>query len=435
MTILAYSYGPVSSAPTLLSNFYYTLLNGKYFITPSATFGDRTSFFVSEDGQNWSSGAFPVSKTWSPPVYANGVYLLSASDLTVTLTSADGVSWTQNSFTTSGSGGSRIGVIDGKFVVLRFNSNQFYYSTDGAAWTAGTLPSSAQWSSGSLTVLNDKLFALASSNSTTSNKVIFTSNGTTWTAGTLPLTTYWRGPAYGDGAYVAYNMTGAARNYVASSTDGVVWASRTLPYSDDWEQVVWTGSFFYVCSSTHYAKSTDGVTWVGGELPEIFPDTISGGFIMSFVNGKILLRGYDDFSYNSNLSTIILSSEDGETWSVASVPPADYGRFQNFRYPIWTGSHFVYVCMYVSFLEGVLPRPAAIYSADGEIWFATLLSEDIASAEIAYSVEFPLVMPSGHAGTLLLVDEDLDTLLYWAELAPNGARTNFWTSLRGTYQA
>jgi hypothetical protein len=169
-------------------------------------------------------------------------------------------------------------------------------STDGATWTARTMPSAQSWSN--VAYGNSTLVSVS-----TSAAAATSTDGITWTARTLPSSTGWYSVAFGDGVFVTTALSSAA---AATSTNGITWTARTLPSSTTWYAVSYGGGVFVVVSSTTAAaSSTDGITWTERTLPSTgFTKVTYGGNTFVAIGGT------------SKAAT----STDGITWTARTLP-------------------------------------------------------------------------------------------------------------------
>ena len=159
---------------------------------------------------------------------------------------------------------------NGKFVAVGNNSNTFAYSTDGATWTQGTMPSSQYWIS--ICYGNGKFVAVVGGGDISSDAFAYSTDGATWTQGTMPSSQYWTSVCYGNGKYVAITLNS---DVFAYSTDGITWTQSTMPSTQLWRSICYgNGKFVAVATgfiinngSNIFAYSTDGITWTQSTMP------------------------------------------------------------------------------------------------------------------------------------------------------------------------
>lgn len=190
----------------------------------------------------------------------NGSRYVSCGDYATTVSSTDGITWTQ---------GSALDTISYAWVsnttfFATGSNNTLMSSTDGITWA---------FVSGYGTYVAGKPFSKSTTNGSVYANVKYNTaiaqtspDGLTWTERTLPSTANWIDVAYGNGVFtaIAYNDSKAA-----TSTDGITWAARTLPATLNWQAITYGNSTFVAIAtgSSSAATSTDGITWTAGVLP------------------------------------------------------------------------------------------------------------------------------------------------------------------------
>ena len=169
-------------------------------------------------------------------------------------------------------------------------------STDGATWTARTMPSSQTWSN--VAYGNNTLVSVS-----TTDAAATSTNGITWTARTMPSSSGWYSVTFGGGIFAAAGLSTAA---AATSTNGITWTARTLPSSTTWYSISYGGGVFVVVSNTTAAaSSTDGTTWTARTLPSTGLSKVTyGGDIFVAVGG----------------TNQAATSTDGITWTARTLP-------------------------------------------------------------------------------------------------------------------
>ena len=184
-----------------------------------------------------------------------------ADSLIVTLTSADGVSWSSRMYQYPPVDGFNDLVWTGSaFFAANFN-NTLYTSPDGvnysvvAAYPRRGLDHVA-WSGSCLVAIGDS----------SGTAVIDTStNGNIWSRVTTPLNYHVRGDLYCFGRMTMISENGTDSSRLWISDDMRTWSSRFL---DDWiMDMGWSGSEFLALGINAAYTSADGVTWVKVTLP------------------------------------------------------------------------------------------------------------------------------------------------------------------------
>ncbi len=248
----------------------------------------------------WSSHSLPVSASWGDLAFGNSQFVGIANSSNIGITSPDGITWTQFTMPVSDQWYSMCynGSI---FVVLSLTDCAV--SPDGNTWTMHSLPVVAQWQAG--IVWGNGIFcALANQ-----DLVITSPDAISWTAHTLP-SGAWSGKiAFGNGVFVIKNSgTSSTRNNYISS-DGITW---TLTGTEAASAVMMTfgAGVFVILYPSSYGVSSDGITWTPGALPS----SVSPSYWHNIVygGGLFIASAYD--------STSAISSPDGVTWSVSTLP-------------------------------------------------------------------------------------------------------------------
>ena len=201
--------------------------NGRTFVWNGSV------FFVTDNGSgSVKAVTSPDGVTWTPRTLPTGpvagdTYVTACvnGSTIVTMTSSgfiakstdNGATWTSSSGLPSGVYLPTIAYGGGKYIVLRYNSNIGYYSTDLVTWTAFTLPRVGNWWSAA-------------------------HNGSYWIMG-----------------------TDAAESTMAMSYDGINWSSIPTPVSNTAvTKLIWNGSrWIYVDATNNLLRWTQDVwaTW------------------------------------------------------------------------------------------------------------------------------------------------------------------------------
>ena len=291
-----------------LATMFYGIVN----------YSSSNAFAYSTDAINWTYGYLPYNSTYSnvsrqdpstrrPAAYGANGWVIPVT-LRSTITSADGITWTNN-------------------------SNAL------PAWTSGYGPSAIVYGNGVYVLLVSGPSTLTSTNGTTwANGSISTDNLSTNLGGSAGAygSYYITDIAFGGGVFIAVGgaSTGIANSSPSSrifiSTDGKLWSNVNISRSAIWNRVGYgDGVFVAVTTSSNLAiRSTDnGTTWSNISLPVGFDGTTGlafGSGTWSAVRSDS--RGY---GYNGNIA---ISTDNGITWANVSSP--DVTRLE---YPVTGG--------------------------------------------------------------------------------------------------
>lgn len=165
--------------------------------------------------------------------YGNGVFVATVTSknldngsnvLTQYLTSTDGLTWTIRTLPSSGWYAS-VAFGAGVFVLLpqatasAATTNVAYTSADGISWTARTLPVSSFWSRvrwcGDAFVATKGAFGVGTGSGT---DVVWSSTGASWTLGTLPSTGEWYYVAGGGGTTLVSSASAMAKASISAGS-------------------------------------------------------------------------------------------------------------------------------------------------------------------------------------------------------------------------
>jgi hypothetical protein len=196
----------------------------------------------------------------------------------------------------------------GKFAAITTNQTKAASSTDGITWTETELSSSLPFPN---IVYGNGTFVAVSS-AVGSHNAVYSTNGKEWESSSGP--SGGSSVAYGDGKFLAITSGGS----VAISEDGgSTWTTQSASLSGSgWCSVVYgNGKFVALSNSGHIACSyidRDGtLLWEEktGAVPAFSSKAIYGGHRFVAVFGGVL-----------NSSNEAAWSEDGETWTQATLP-------------------------------------------------------------------------------------------------------------------
>ena len=253
-------------------------------------------------------------------VYGNGVYLTFAATYpNHPIYSTDGINW-NNTLSLTPAGATTLTFGNGYFVmgVTVGSSGSISFSTQGSYtnWSAASLATVTGgrqivgYGNGTFVLVSE----YTSGNGNATGLFYYTSNPATWTKGTLPATQKWGGLAFGNGKFVLSSEDGSG--VILTSPDGITWTKTTptLTYTaQQWKSAYFLGGLFILPNvngtlTDVITYSSDGINWkqtqvnfgAGGICTSI---TYANGLYI-FGNTNLEAYGYFDgiFLYIDSLS-------------------------------------------------------------------------------------------------------------------------------------
>jgi hypothetical protein len=161
---------------------------------------------------------------------------------------------------------------------------------------------------------NDRFVAVGANGS-----ILTSSDGRIWSNQISTVTTALNGVAYGGGTFVAVGIGGT----ILTSSNGTSWTPRSSGTSSTLSAVAHgPHGFVAVGSSGVILSSSDGVTWTS-------QDSKRTGFFRAVTwNGEVYVavgdRQFTSSQFGSFYSPTLVTSPDGETWTVRSAPSENY---------------------------------------------------------------------------------------------------------------
>lgn len=338
-------------------------LDGISSLTAAPSITD-TQLTFADDGNSTVSFSMQQLKDYvSPAPVGQGRFVAVAWGPTNQYVySDDGETWTAGTMPSSKEW-SGVAFGNGKFVTNPYNNNAIAYSDDGINWTETTsISDTNRW--GEVQYCGDKFIILGSSNSSgAGGTTVFTysSDGINWQSGTMPSKSFWNKTAYGNGVYVAIGAT-VFGNASAYSSDGITWTSFTKSRYDD--ITFGNGLFINVgrndgSSTDKYLYSSNGTTWTQGDLP-----TSSYWVACAYGGEKFVI-----ISGGQNNAKDALYSSDGINWN-SSILPVE-ARWQSITYG---NGKFV----------AITNSNIIAYSSDGITWTQETLPTNVSWRDITY---------------------------------------------------
>lgn len=355
------------------SGIYSVIFSGGNFYA-SGDFGD---FFRSTDnGATWTFGSVDSVNTTTNgeswiSIASSGTRLVSVNSSGSVATSTDGLTWNiVTNFPVSLTNFNGVSYVNNQFIAVG-NGGMIFTSPDGLAWTRRTAAplGLAQWNavtagpsgfvavgnSGQLASSADGLNWISRDSGTGNNfggvtfgggKYVavqgviaaYSSDGATWadvSAGTGS-TAALNAVTYDGSQFVAVGTSGR----VATTPDGINWTNRTSGQTTALRGVAaGTGALVAVGDTALIIRSTDaGVTWTPATVPAPLGTTTTLRAV-TYAGGQFVAVGFDQVG--QIISTVILTSPDGTTWTRSNVPYTQSGRsivYANGRYSVGGGS-------------------------------------------------------------------------------------------------
>lgn len=251
---------------------------------------------------------------------------------------------------------------NGRYVTVRYNSDQGMYSDDGINWHVSTLPSVRNWTAvcygnGRFVSIDSKADSLIHSVDginwqdvpapefnfdysaaymsgqceigygggmyvilvKRAKKALYSEDAVTWHETTLPVTGNqdgWTRPAYGNGMFVSNGFWGNA----IYSYDGITWRRSTVPPSQGIGGTrnmcpVTYGDGFFLCLDTDrdVLRSPDGINW--SVVKKISMSQYLGTGHLAYHNGRILF-----VSNTTRVENAVFYTDDGINWKQTPFP-------------------------------------------------------------------------------------------------------------------
>ena len=294
---------------------------GKFIALP--TNEDRFSF--SETGETWETGTLPFTAAWEDGIYADGKYVLVASDISSVLVSTDGVNWTARDIGDDTGGDessisqwSHITYGKGKFVAVSANDRATATSTNGGlTWTRHDevlkdLIGAAEndWDIVGVQYGDNRFIILDAEGRST-----YSFDGITWYDGTtIPGTNVWTKFLYRGGLFIGIGTdTGAATSACVTTEYGLTWKTETFSSSQFWGVGEYgiindNGTWVFLAN----AAQTGAVEHIQtGRAAKLRADVLSG----SFLNIKI----WDPGSGYTTVPTIVVTDPNADSDIVPEI--------------------------------------------------------------------------------------------------------------------
>jgi hypothetical protein len=255
-------------------------------------------------------------------------FILIAADVGAsqyfTSTSTNGIAWSGDTTTAvlGKSGDATSSVIsfykNGNNCYLNLNDCQRYTTDGGITWASST-GSPFNQAGNQRQKVNATLPAKLFYHNKSTSATFSADNGATWTSRTLPANggNGTASLAY-RGSTVLLNTTGFLYRSV---DDGATWVSAVLPAGtlNNAGVVFGDANRFYFCPQTspQILTSTDGITWTIVSVPANYFYALSNvGGIISFDSNNVILMGYNS---NNGYDICALTNDGGVTWKTTTI--------------------------------------------------------------------------------------------------------------------
>jgi hypothetical protein len=294
-----------NTTPSTSSPWHSGIYGSQKFVLISGLSNLSTSSAYSTNGITWTLTTMPSAR-WQSVTYGADKFVAVSGTVNfpsgVVANSTDGITWTAH--THRAFAWRDVAYGDNKFVAVGYSTIESSYSTDGATWTQGSMPSSQYWKS--VLYGADKFVAVAGGANITSSAAAYSTDGITWTSATMPSSRRWVSLAYGNGTFVAVSGGGLSSNVSAYSTNGISWTQGSLPSSVLWQSVAFVNNVFIAVAgrSSNVAYSTNGITWTGATTTQS-NFTLSREIIPGVISGPVSVRVASEDYVNAAIAAAI----------------------------------------------------------------------------------------------------------------------------------
>jgi hypothetical protein len=374
--------------------------------------GNQGAILTSVDGVNWLQQQSGATNQLNAIAYGKGrfvavggeqrysVPLDQYTNLTVVLTSPDGVNWDQHRFENQDE---LFGITygNGQFVAVGgFFTTLILSSADGVDWTVReSSPEGTQSASDGFhgVVYGDGQFVAVGGRINTdtglNEPIIATSpDGVTWLQHPSGATNQLHGVAYGNGLFVAVDggpswfsrqSESASDVPILTSVDGVTWVQRQSGTRTQLMAVVHgNGQFVAVGRGGTVVTSVDGVRWSAHQARY-------DHFSVAYGGGKFVAVGATYGAPNDDNKGVISTSADGRNWvprlsdPTYSLSSVAYGNGEF----VAVGSTMLISSNGVDWVQHESPPLSGIDFGNGQFVAVGAASADLTSGVIGTSVD------------------------------------------------
>ena len=302
-----------------------------------------SNVLTSPDGVTWTARTSTEPFLWFAVTYGGGKFVAAAalsggaSGTTATMYSSDGITWSNSgTFSAAMASISSIAYGGGVYVATAYaagGASSIEYSTDGAAWTAATTPSSpAIWSS---VTYGAGVFVAVANNTaggtTVSNDIVTSTDGINWTTMSSPgsVIRNWTGVTYGNSMFVAVASDGTTSNQIMTSPVTTTGAIGGLTIGG----AITGGTpneILYADGSGDLAQSVN-LAFTNGTNPLFSVGDIAAAgngtkFTLDDSSSSIAAVASTDFSYKDNAGNLFLDlNPSSDEYQIGDVGGAHHG--------------------------------------------------------------------------------------------------------------
>ncbi len=226
-----------------------TALNGTTYATNVfIAAGDYGALVTSPDGISWTDRSFSTDNELYGIAYGNSTYA-AVGDYGTILYSGDGILWAK---ATSGTENHLYGIAHGSSLFVAVGERgRILNSPDGKTWTDRSFSTNSAFYG---IAYGGDLFITVGDR----GKILTSQDGNTWTDRSFNTDSALYGIAYGNGIFVAVGEYGV----ILTSSDGTAWTDRSVdPYYELYAVAYGNDTFIAAGDAGKLLSSRDAVTW------------------------------------------------------------------------------------------------------------------------------------------------------------------------------
>jgi hypothetical protein len=359
-------------------------MNGVYVIITRT--GD---IWTSEEGTSWTNSYAPTHPAVALQAITSGAGRFVAVGHGMTLSSADGISWT-----------SHLNVADAVLNAIAFGQNLFVAvgsggtvlrSADGADWTSSATLTNQPNLTG-IAYGGGRFVAVGEDG--TNSVILTSSDATVWTRDDVPGTSCGYTVAFGGGLFVVVGCPGQLLN----SGDGASWTNVAAQVYNV-QGLAYGNRTLVATAIDKVLTSQDGIVWASHDVP-IPPRLGRVGFV-----GSLFFALSSGISYNPDAINGLGVSEDGTNWGQAMLWTNGKSTF-NLSMPAYGAGLYVAVGNSYDSVSNVFSAFSFV-SRDGRNWTRQSLDTKDSLIQVAYAYnQFIAVGWTGMPGVEIFTSTD-----------------------------